>query len=110
MYRFDTATTSVLHGIAELGAAHVTLFGDRESFDATHYGLGRITRDDLAGRYVSLLVAADVTAADFPASAYWIVSEDGTGFVYASSFGDEADYLSGLSVLTAEPAAHRSAV
>lgn len=94
MSKFDTATTEVLYRITLDGTAETV--GDVSTWGEIHFGLGRITRDELTVHFGELLADAGVTAEDFPCGTYWIVNEDGYGFVYASGYGDEKAYRAAM--------------
>ncbi len=94
MSKFDTATTEVLYRITLDGTAET--IGDVSTWGEIHFGLGRLTREELSSTFGDLLSDAGVTAEDFPDGSHWIVHEDGYGFVYACSFGDERVYRAAL--------------
>ena len=94
MGKFDTSTTEVLYRITLDGTAET--IGDVSTWGEIHFGLGRITRDELTTHFTDLLAEAGVTAEDFPDGTFWIVNEDSYGFVGASSFGDEKSYRAAL--------------
>ncbi|MBP2451778.1 MULTISPECIES: hypothetical protein [Mycobacteriaceae] len=80
----------------------LTLDGTGESFgDVTtwglHYtGLGELTRQELNSQHSDLLAEAGASVSDFPENCYWMVAEDGQGFVSTYAYSDEAQYRSAL--------------
>jgi len=94
MGKFDTAATEVLYRITLDGTAET--IGDVSTWGEIHFGLGRVTRDELTTHFTDLLTEAGVTAEDFPDGTFWIVNEDGYGFVDASGHADETSYRAAL--------------
>lgn len=97
MSKFDTATTEVLYRITLDGTAET--IGDVSTWGEIHFGLGRLTREELTTQFADYLADAGVTAEDFPDGSHWIVHEDGYGFVYACSYGSQNAYRTDMYVL-----------
>lgn len=97
MAKFDTRVTEVLHGITLDGTAET--IGDVQTFGAIHFGLGRVTRDELETTFSRLLDEAGIHSTDVLDGMYWIVHEDDQGFVESSGYATEAEYRSAMNEL-----------
>jgi len=97
MGKFDSPITEVLFQLSLDGTAETV--GDVSTWGAVHFGLGRVTRDELAAHHGVSLKGAGITAEDFPDDKFWIVHEDGQGFVDVSVFDDESTYRATLDHL-----------
>lgn len=97
MGKYDSATTEVLHRITLDGTCETV--GDVSTWGEIHFGLGRLSRDELTAHHSDLLAEAGVAAVDFPDGAFWIVDEDRYGFVGASGYDDEKSYRAAMDAL-----------
>lgn len=94
MAKFDSPITEVLHLISLDGIGET--FGDVSTWGEIHFGIGRLTREELRGHFSAELAAAGITAEEFPEGSYWIVHEDNYGFVEATRFDDQRSYRAAL--------------
>lgn len=97
MGRFDTATTEVLYRLTLDGTAET--IGDVSTWGEIHFGLGRVTCDELNTNFSDLLAESGVAAEDFPDNTFWIVNDDSYGFVDADGFSDEKSYRAAMDAL-----------
>lgn len=94
MAKFSSPTAEVLYRLSLDGTAEPV--GYVSTWGEIHLGLGEVTRNELIEHHHELLSDAGITADAFPVSAFWIVHEDGQGFVDVSVFEDETTYRSTL--------------
>lgn len=87
--------TQVLYGMcADDGAESA---GTLTTWGRVHYGLGRVSREELESNYPELLDAAGIAAADVPDGLFWIITEYADGQLSASSFTSHPAYRSAFN-------------
>ncbi|MEN4460996.1 hypothetical protein ABFV47_07475 [Mycolicibacterium fortuitum] len=94
MSKFECPRDEVLYQLTLDGTGES--FGDVTTWGLHYTGLGLLTRQELTSQHSDLLDEAGASVSDFPDNNYWVVAEDGQGFVTASAYSTDVQYRAAM--------------